>query len=188
MRILPQVSHMLENRVFFTQLCQFTMFDLSHQCQKCQNFKYLNSMLKFFGKKYRQFINFSICLALIPIRIRPDSNPDPQHCLHPVETAMVFIKYLHIGFLSLLCKPGVIIKYTVLHLSSSCDIHRYVFQFSYEVYKAGILSINQSVAPAINTLLFTLRLPVAHVNTIVCMVYLFAGTESSPGYTEGAAG
>jgi hypothetical protein len=37
------VSHMLENRNFFLLLvtsCRFTMFYLSHECQRSHNFKY----------------------------------------------------------------------------------------------------------------------------------------------------
>ncbi len=50
-------SQVLENPIFFTfsDLRKFTFFYLSHQCQRCHNFKYffLDSILKFCGKIVR---------------------------------------------------------------------------------------------------------------------------------------
>ncbi len=43
LRILPLVSHMLENPVFLH------LVTVSHQCQRCHNFKY-------FGTAYRNFV------------------------------------------------------------------------------------------------------------------------------------
>ncbi len=117
MRILPQVSHMLEiKKIFwFTFSVSFASFCLSHQCQRCHNFKYFRqySILTFVEESivYKIFI----CLALpirigririgMPwkpilsgsgkmIRIRPDPDPDPQHCIkkYPQPLLLMFCK------------------------------------------------------------------------------------------------
>jgi hypothetical protein len=85
---------MLENQIFFYFAnLQYFIFLISVESVKILSI--LNSIFKFFRKRY-SFINFFISLALILIRIRPDTKPDQQHCLHPIETAMVFS---NIGFL-----------------------------------------------------------------------------------------
>jgi hypothetical protein len=69
MRILPQVSHILEffftfSHSFAILQCFIFLISVKHD----QIFIILDSILKFCGKKV-QFINFFMCLALIPIWI-----------------------------------------------------------------------------------------------------------------------
>ncbi len=55
MRILPQVTLMLENPNFYknfkSQRCQFTMFYLSRECQTCHNFEYFGRHIEIFWEK-----------------------------------------------------------------------------------------------------------------------------------------
>ncbi len=72
MPILAQVLHMLENQIFLSQHCHFTVFYLSHQCQMCHILLVFWwacwNLLKVF------FLNFIICFELIPIR-QNDADP-----------------------------------------------------------------------------------------------------------------
>ncbi len=70
----PKFLYMLENHNFlklFVTACQFTMFNLSHQCQRCHIFQFfaqVHTILKFCGNStvYQLFLLFRL---LIPIRI-----------------------------------------------------------------------------------------------------------------------
>jgi hypothetical protein len=57
-------------RIFllFSQQCQFPLFYLSHQCQMCHNFQYLDIILNFLEKVYLVYLY----IWLKWIRTHPD--------------------------------------------------------------------------------------------------------------------
>jgi hypothetical protein len=57
---------------FYSQQGQFTMIFLSHQWQKCHNFKYFGRHIKILWKKLKRYK----CMELI--RHALDANPDPD--------------------------------------------------------------------------------------------------------------
>jgi hypothetical protein len=53
-RILPQVLVLVNQnfkKYFWSQQCQFTLFYLSHQCQRCHNIQYFGQHIEIFYKK-----------------------------------------------------------------------------------------------------------------------------------------
>ncbi len=81
MRIIPQISHMLDNQIFYfqSQLCQFTMFYLSHQCRRQHSFKYFDHHIEIFWKKVIVYQLFHMPgIDTDPDRHALDAEPDPD--------------------------------------------------------------------------------------------------------------